>query len=353
MCTEVDCLVTGATGFLGRAVTATLIKNGASIRCFVRESMGAFASPALSDLAGCPARTQVIRGNLLSPEQVARAVNGTRVVYHLAAETRGLPATIFSGTIVGSKNLLHAILRARPQRVVLISSLNVYGLADVHPRNVVTEDFALEEHPEKRDVYTHAKLWQERLFREYLTGSGIELTIVRPGYIYGPGHKQLPPRLGLCLGGVLLNANSKKSLPITYIDNCADAVIFCGTNKQTALEAYNIVDDDPITGREYLKRYRRITHRPRVLRCPFTLFSAVSYLNRLGNTLSAGQIPIVVTPYRSACSWRGHQFSTQKLKRLGWRQPISTEAALALTFTVPSSAIPSDQPVPVPLRNTA
>jgi len=275
------------------------------------------------------------------------------VVYHLAAEMRGLSATIFSGTVVGSRNLLQAILRARPQRVVLISSLSVYGLANVHPKNLVTEDSALDEHPEKRDVYTHAKLWQERLFQEYLTGSGIELAIVRPGYIYGPANKHLPPRLGLTLGGILLKASPGKYLPITYIDNCADAVIFCGTNKQAAGEAYNVVDEDPPTGGEYLERYRRIARRPRAVRFPFMVFSVLSYLNQLGNRLSAGQIPVVLTRYKAACAWRGHQFSSQKLKCLGWRQPISTEEALALTFPVPVSPTASEQPVSMPLRNTA
>ena len=236
---ESDCLVTGATGFLGRAVTAALLKNGTSIRCLVRESSAPLAFPVLADLPAQTARTETIRGNLLSPAQVIRAVDGVRVVYHLAAETRGLPATIFSGTVVGSKNLLQAILQARPQRVVLVSSLNVYGLANVHPKIVVTEDFALDECPEKRDAYTHAKLWQERLFREYLAGTDIELTIVRPGYVYGPRHSQIPPRLGLSLGGILLKANLKKSLPITYVDNCADALIFCATNKQAARRRFS------------------------------------------------------------------------------------------------------------------
>jgi nucleoside-diphosphate-sugar epimerase len=349
---EVDCLVTGATGFLGRSLTAGLLKSGASIRCLVRESSSALEFPALGDMAGGAAKTQILRGNLLSPTDVARAVDGVRVVYHLAAEMRGLPATIFPGTVVGSRNLLRRILQARPQRVVLISSLNVYGLATVHPKNVITEDFALDEHPEKRDVYTHAKLWQERLFHEYLTDSGIELTIVRPGYIYGPDHKDLPPRLGLTLGAFLLSPCPGKSLPMTYVDNCTDAVIFCGSQRQAAGEAYNIVDDDLPTGREYLERYPRVAGRPRAVRAPYVLFSALSHMNHLGNRLSAGQIPVVLTHYKAACAWRGHQFSSEKLKRLGWRQPISTEEALGLAFPLPTSPGPSNRSVPVPLRNT-
>jgi nucleoside-diphosphate-sugar epimerase len=275
-------------------------------------------------------------------------VDGVRIIYHLAAEMRGLPATIFAGTVVGSKHLLQALLCSRPERVVLVSSLNVYGLAKADPRNIVSEDFALEQHPEKRDVYTHAKIWQERLFQEYLAGSDIELTIVRPGYIYGHCRTQLPARLGLSLGGILLQANPRKPLPITYVGNCADAVIFCGTKKEAADEAYNVIDDGAPTGHEYLERYRRLTCKPRIVYASFAALSALSYSNELGNRWSAGRVPALLTRYKAACAWRGHQFASHKIKGLGWRQPISTREALALAF---SNTELSDQFVQLPLRN--
>jgi len=349
MPTEADCLVTGASGFLGRTVVNALLKEGARVRCLLRESS---ENPIASSLIEQSGQCEIRRGNLLSPAQIARAMDGVRVVYHLAAEMRGLAATIFAGTVVGSKNLLEAILRARPQRVVLISSLNVYGLAGADPRNIVSEEFPLDDHPEKRDVYTHAKIWQERLFLERLTESGIDLTIVRPGHIYGPNRRQLPARLGLSFCGVLLRAGSSRLLPITYVENCADAVIFCGTKREAANEAYNVVDDGVPTSIEYLRWYRRVSRTPRTIRMPRAGFSALAYLNRLGNQWSAGQIPIVLTRYKSACAWRGHRFSNQKLKGLGWQQPVSTQEALALTFPFPtSSRVPPNQLVQVPLRS--
>ena len=162
---EIDCLVTGATGFLGRAVVNGLLANGASVRCLIRPGYNLLPELALATRLGQSANSHMVQGNLLSPEHTAQAVDGVRVVYHLAAETRGLPATVFAGTVVGSQNLFRAILRARPQRVVLISSLNVYGLANATPQGHRRRRCGPRAAPWRRDAYTHAKTGKSSSFR--------------------------------------------------------------------------------------------------------------------------------------------------------------------------------------------
>ena len=322
-----DCLITGATGFLGRSLVSLLLQRHTSVRCLVRRRNGLGLPLSWS---AAPS-VEIVHGNLLSPTDTDRSVDGVRVVYHLAA-SRGLPATIFAGTVVGSKNLLQAILRVRPERVVLISSLTVYGLAKADPRVPVTEAFGVEEHPEKRDVYAHSKVWQEQIFREHLAGSGIELVVVRPGYIYGPGQKHLPARMGLSLGNLLLQVKPRTPLPLTYVENCADAIVFCGNADAAADETYNIFDDDVPTGSQYLKLSRGMNPSVWGVTSPFWAFTGLAYLNRLAHKATDGHIPLVLTPYRACCAWRGHCFANQKLKNLGWRQPVSTTVALERTF---------------------
>jgi len=329
-----DCLITGATGFLGKSVVRLLLTKGVSIRCVVRRPDDVY--PASTTPPAQDSNPETLHGNLLSPTDMDRAVEGVRVVYHLAAESRGLPATIFAGTVLGSKNLLQAILRRRPERVVLVSSLNVYGLANADRKVPVAEDFPVEQYPEKRDVYTHAKVWQEQLFREYLAGSGIELTVVRPGYIYGNGHSQLPSRMGLCVGNLLLQVKPKAPLPITYVKNCADAVVFCGSSQRAANETYNVVDDDVPSGSQYLRFSQRGNPGIRGLTSPFWVYAGLAYLNRWAHQGSAGHIPLVLTRYKASCAWRGHSFSNQKLKNLGWKQAVPTADALEQTFSNPT-----------------
>src|SRR5436305_15257205 len=99
---------------------------------------------------------------------------------------RGLPATIFANTVVASKCLIEAI-QDKKRRVVLVSSLGVYGTSYLKAGALVEENTELDPHPEKRNVYFHAKIWQERLFREEFGKGTIDLVILRPGVLYGNG----------------------------------------------------------------------------------------------------------------------------------------------------------------------
>ena len=116
---------------------------------------------------------------------------------------------MFLDTVVGSKYLLEAILTSKPRRVVLISSLAVYGVSELRERGVIDENTPLERHPEKRDVYSHAKLRQERLFVEYQKRGTFELVTLRPGVLYGPGAAALSTRIGIKVGSVILPLGTK------------------------------------------------------------------------------------------------------------------------------------------------
>ena len=130
-------LVTGAGGFLGRALVGKLLAlPGADVRCMVRS---AAQGERLRELAAAHplARLEIVTGNLLARGDVARAVEGVDVVYHLAASLKGSPADIFLNTVVASDRLLDAIAD-RPRTLIAVSSMGVYGTAALRPsRNAV------------------------------------------------------------------------------------------------------------------------------------------------------------------------------------------------------------------------
>ena len=324
-------LVTGATGFLGGPFVARLLAHSDQrVRALVRPGS---RTTALAQLAAGHDRLSLVPGSLASPEAALAALGDADVVYHLAAGTGGAAADLFLNTVVASKNLLEAILRRpQPPKVVLVSSFGVYGTAGMGRGALVDEDAPLEPHPERRDLYSQAKVRQEKLFREYRDRCGFPLVVLRPGVIYGPGGTPISGRVGLSVPGLFLHLGGRNLLPLTYVDNCAEAIAVAGEHGSIYGQTYNVADDDLPTCADYLRRYKSEVRALRSVCVPYRFTQALSWLCERYTEHSQGQLPAFFTRYRSATSWGGNRFSNAKLKSLGWQPIVSTQEGLRRTF---------------------
>jgi len=201
----VKILVTGAGGFLGYHVVERLLAHGHSdIRCFFRDA--AKAERILPLVNSHPeAKIELCYGNLRSPSDCAKAVEGVSLGFHLAAAMKGAPAELFFDSVVVSRNLLEALESRDPvddksTRVVLVSSFGVYGVVPMGRGARIDELAPLETHPELRDPYSFSKLRQEQLFWDFQKKGGFELVVLRPGVLYGPGGGHFSTRVGLQIG---------------------------------------------------------------------------------------------------------------------------------------------------------
>jgi nucleoside-diphosphate-sugar epimerase len=325
-------LVTGATGFLGGAVVERLLARGErDLRVTARS--GAKRERIQAAAAQYPdARIEYVPTNLSVPAETRTAMEGVGVVYHLAASMRGAPADMFLNTVVASKHLVEAAASARVGRLVVCSSFSVLGVAGLPRGTVVDENTPLESHPERRDVYAQAKLRQELLCRELAGKHGLELTVLRPGVIYGEGGSALSTRVGLDLFGIYLGLGGKNLLPLSYVENCADAIALAGQSAAAAGQTFNVHDDDLPTCDAYLAGYRKEVAPLRVLPVPYRALALLSYGLEAYHHWSKGQLPAVFTPYKVAAIWGGNRFDNSKLKSLGWRQLVPTDEAMKRTF---------------------
>jgi nucleoside-diphosphate-sugar epimerase len=325
-------LVTGAGGFLGSVVVERLLERGQrDIRCLVR-SPKRLEQLSVTIARYPDAQVEVITGNLNRRKDAARAVEDVDVIFHLASAMSGGPADMFLNTVVGSRNLLDAV-QGRRVRIVLVSSFGVYGVAELRRGALVDERTPLEKHPERRDIYSHTKLRQEQLFQEYQGRNGFELVILRPGVIYGPGMAgHFSSRVGLSLFGVFLHLGHGNRLPLSYVDNCAEAVVTAGLAKNAAGQVYNVHDDDLPTSRQYLRRYRREVKKIRFVPVPYFVLMAISRLVARYHRYSHGQLPAIFTPYKTASTWGGNCFDNRALKTTGWKQLVPTSEGLRRTF---------------------
>jgi nucleoside-diphosphate-sugar epimerase len=328
----VSVLVTGAGGFLGRVVVARLLESGDTrVRCLVRRKEQAAGLERLAQSTP-GAELECVVGDLLSTGGARRAVAGAETIYHLAAALGGGYSEMVMNTVVGSRKLLDAIEEPGRTRMVLVSSFAVYGTADLPPGTRVDERAPLEPHPTRRGAYCYAKLEQEKLCAERARSTGMKLSVVRPGVIYGPGGARFSPRVGVQLPGLFLHLGRGNEVPFTFVENCADAVVTVGRHEESWGEVYNVVDDETYTSSEYLRAYRRHVERIRYVTLPFALTMFMSRCVEGYHRRSRGQLPAVFTPYKTRSLWVGNRFSNGKLRALGWAPRVGLEEAMRRTF---------------------
>ena len=329
-------LITGSNGFIGSKVVGVLLNGGfQNLRCLVRPSSNL---AMLRDVvrARDEAKIHIIEGNLLSREDCEKMSKDVSVIYHLAAG-RGEKSypDAFLNSVVTTRNLLDATLQNKElKRFVNVSSFSVYSNRKIRRRGLLDETCDIEGDPKSRgDAYTYAKVRQDELLMDYVKKYRVPFVIVRAGVVFGPGNKGIHGRIGIGTFGIFLHLGGSNRIPLTYVDNCADAIALAGIKQGVDGEIFNIVDDHIPTSRQFLKMYKKRVRKFRSVYVPYGIFYLFSYLWEKYSAWSKGQLPPVFN--RRACEtyWKGNCYSNERLKKmLGWKPTVSIDEGLAGYF---------------------
>jgi nucleoside-diphosphate-sugar epimerase len=283
--------------------------------------------------ANGPGTLEVVRGSLTRPEFCDRAVAGCDTVYHVAAELNGATAVLFLGNVVATRVLADAAARAGVRRFVLVSSLGVYGTAGIPTGGVLDETCPLDPAAHLRDPYSYSKVAQEKVAWAAYHAGQLPLVVVRPGVIYGPGRDCLTGRVGLRLGRLVVVMGGQQPMPYTHVANCARAVVLAGEAAGVEGQAFNVVDDDLPTGRDLVRRYRAEVGGVRPVTVPRWAIGPLSGLCEWYHRRSRGQLPAVLTRYKSQAMWRPMRYPNARAKQaLGWRPEVGLDAGLRETL---------------------
>jgi nucleoside-diphosphate-sugar epimerase len=331
-------LVTGATGYIGSRVVDSLLQRGFQhIRCFVRPSSTESSVKRLSRGILGSTRIEVVKGNLLSPENCAAAVQGAAVIIHLAAGTgtKSFPDA-YLNSVVTTRNLLEATRREKSvKRFVNVSSFAVYRNRENPAGKMVDERSPIETDPEIRgNAYCYAKVRQDQMVAEYAKRYGISYVIVRPGYVYGGGRATIPSRVGISTFGIFVHLGGPNPVPLTYIDNCAEAIALAGVRKlENEGEVFNIIDDDLPSSRRFLRLYKRKVKPFRSIYLPHAASYGLCWLWEWYSKRSEGQLAPVFNRSVWHAQWKKARYSNAKLKKqLGWVPAVPTAEALNRYF---------------------
>ena len=331
-------LITGAAGFVGTYVVMEALRRGHSVRALIRPAT------SISDLQWAKHKNvELILADLRSKRGLVEAVSSVDAVIHLAVSQASV-----ADTVVGTENLLDAMKQAKVKRIVLISSFAVYNYIALRNWSELNELCAIEAEPEKRDNYCLAKLMQEDLVRIAGIEYGLRFTILRPGAIFGRGYLWTS-RLGMDLSDRLwIRMGAWAKVPLSYAENCAEAVVMCAEKEEAIGKTFNVVDDETPTQRFYCRQLQRyLNHRPRIVPLPWTLVRTIARIAWFSNKLffnSKARLPQVLSPVSVHARFKPLYYSNRSLKEsTGWKPRYSLAEALARSFAPDSNnAVSSD-----------
>ena len=263
-------LVTGATGFLGMHVTSLLCERGEPVRVLVQPSEPLASLTSLANRG----QIEVCRGDLTDRPSLDAAVQGIDRILHCAAKTGpwGPSRAYWRANVGGLRSLVNAALAAKVRRFVHVSSVTVHG-NDIG--GVADERAPIRVEP---NPYSQSKVAGERLLTALCTEQSAPITIVRPGWIYGPGDLASFGRFAAMVeaGRAIVIGSGNNHLPLIHVRDVARGMVLASEAENAVGRTYILVNDEPVTQNDYwLTLARELEASPPRRRIPYRLALAL------------------------------------------------------------------------------
>ena len=306
-------LVTGGTGFIGHALCQALAESGHAPRVALRRQ-----TPAATGSTGLSVAVGEINGST----EWTNALRDVNCVIHLAARTHVLRETVSDTlsayrriNVDGTRRLAEQVAAAGVRRLVFLSSVKVNGERTTdHP---CTE----RDTPRPEDAYGMTKWEAEQALRQLEQATGLEVVILRPPLVYGPGVKGNFLRLMklVARGWPVPLASVRNQRSMIYIGNLVDAILACVRAPAAAGQTYLVSDGTDISTPELVSSIARAMGvSPRLFPFPPSLLRGVATF--IGKREEARRLIGSLQIDSSRIRWE-----------LGWRPPYTMEQGLAET----------------------
>lgn len=219
-------VVTGAAGYLGRAIVTEALTRGHTVTAIVRSQ----PEPAL------PCTTILADLAQIDPLDLANDIDAADAVIAAAAEMTSDASRHEISTLPATENTCD-LADALGAHLVHISSISVYDYEDIPKGTFVSEQSNLEILPDRRDGYAAAKIAQESIISELYP----DASVLRVGALFGAG-QSWNAHIGAGLGPLLIQFETKGQIPLCHIDRATHASLNAAERGLSG--AVNIIDDD-------------------------------------------------------------------------------------------------------------
>lgn len=305
--------VTGASGFVGRALCKQALCAGLLVRAAVR-----------SNVFSMPGAEVVWVGDICDVSDWGEALDGCDVVVHLAARAHvkndksSNPLQEFrNANVDATLNLARQAAAAGIKRFVFISSIGVNGtITEFNP-------FGVDDEANPHSFYAVSKLEAEVALRTLANETSMDVVIIRPPLVYGanaPGNfgalmRWVGRGFPLPLGGVTSNRRS-----FVALDNLVDLILTCVNHPDAGNQTFLVSDGNDMSTAEFLQRIERAIQRPvRLFYVPVSLLKFLALI--LGKSAMAQSL-------LNNC----HIDISHTRKSLGWKPSISVNEGLRRTL---------------------
>lgn len=322
-------LITGASGFVGRAVCRKALDLGFSVR-------GSHRSPDSAGLV--PARVEKFQiPSIDRTTDWSRALTGVSVVVHLAARVHVARntdsdslATYREANTVGTERLARMAVALGVRRFVYVSTIKVNG------ERTLNAPFTEADVPRPEDSYAISKWESEQVLHRIGNESSIEIVILRPPLVYGRGVganfirllRLVQRRIPLPFASV----SNHRSL--IYVENLADAILTSATHPRATGQTFLVSDGQDISTPDLMRRIAEVMHLPsRIFQCPPNLLRALASI--LGKSADVGRLldslSMDSSRFRSEIGWIPKYTLSQGLgETIAWylaNEPVAGEVS--------------------------
>ncbi|MFZ3358441.1 MAG: hopanoid-associated sugar epimerase [Xanthobacteraceae bacterium] len=263
-------LITGASGFVGSAVSRSLLQSGHAVRVLVR--------PTSSRANLADPRLEIVEGDLNDAASLTHAMTGVRHLFHVAADYRlwaRHPQDIVRTNVEGTRNVMTAALRAGVERIVYTSS--VATLASRPNRVASDETFPLPADA-AIGAYKYSKVLAERLVESMVAEQKLPAVIVNPSTPIGPGDVRPTPtgRIIIEAAAGRMPAYVDTGLNLVHVDDVASGHV-AALQKGRIGERYILGGQDVLLGDMLREIARQVGRRPPRTRLPRQLIFPIAY----------------------------------------------------------------------------